>query len=579
MKKLVGYAYWFYTLLFLIKCVQGFTQITDQRKTFCNPVDLPYMFQPDGRYRSAADPVMVFYKNKYWLFVSKNDGYYVSNDLVRWEHIKGVGYPTEIFAPTVTVIHNRMYLTTATGKGGGTFVSDTPMTGKWKKVSDLDGDDPATFLDQDGRLYLYYGCSDKRPISVRQVDTLRFNLGSPAVNLFGGNAVMHGWEVPGDSNELKAKAPWIEGSWMNRIGDKYYLQYAAPGTQYETYADGLYISENPVGPFTYAPYSPFSFKPTGFVTGTGHSSTFKDRNNNYWHVTTLSISVRHMFERRVGLFPTGVLADGQLVTNTYLGDYPQYAIMNGKEGWKNNLAGWMLLSYDKPAKASSTLPPVAKQDFNTRNAFDENVRTWWSATSGRKGEWLQVDLQQQCEIDAIQVNFADQDADMQNAFISEGYGYTVLASGDGVTWHMIVDRRTDRRDAPHDYVQLEHPEKARYIKIINEYSPAGEKFSLYDLRIFGKAPGSSPAQVKTISARLNHNDQREAFISWTPARHADFYIVRYGIAGDKLWSNYQVYNKTSLTIGSLNVGVPYYVSVDAVNGHGITPGRIIVKVD
>ncbi|ANI90766.1 hypothetical protein A9P82_12210 [Arachidicoccus ginsenosidimutans] len=575
MKKITGF------IICLIFFAGMFESVHAQSaKTFCNPVDIRYMFQPDGKYRSAADPAMVFYKNKYWLFVSKNDGYYVSDDLVKWKYIKGQGYPTEIFAPAVVVIHDKLYLTTGGGEGAGTFTTDNPASGIWTRVSNPDRGlaDPATFLDDDGKLYLYDDCSDKNPIRVTQLDTTTFHSVSPVVDLFKGNPAMHGWEVPGDSSELKNNAPWVEGSWMNKINGKYYLQYAAPGTQYKTYGDGVYVSDKPEGPFTYAPYSPFSFKPTGFVTGTGHSSTFKDRSNNYWHVSTLSISVRHMFERRVGLFPTGVLDDGQLVCNTYLGDYPQYAEMKGENGWKNNLTGWMLLSYDKPAKASSVLGKNDKQNFEVSNAFDENIRTWWSAKSGKSGEWLEVDLQKQCRINAIQVNFADEDDTMQNGFIKDGYGYYVLTSSDGKTWTKIIDHRKDFRDAPHNYTQLNKPVTARYVKIINTYTPAGGKFSLYGFRIFGKAPGKNPEVVKNVVAKLNPKDKREVTVSWKPVSDADFYIIRYGIAPGKLWSNYQVYKTTSYTIRSLNIGMPYYFTVDAVNGHGITKGQNLIRL-
>lgn len=44
---------------------------------------------------------------------------------------------------------------------------------------------------------------------------------------------------------------------------KYYLQYAAPGTEWKSYADGTYVSDSPSGPFTYMENSPVSYKPTG----------------------------------------------------------------------------------------------------------------------------------------------------------------------------------------------------------------------------------------------------------------------------------------------------------------------------
>ena len=79
--------------------------------------------------------------------------------------------------------------------------------------------------------------------------------------------------------------------------------YAAPGTQYRIYGDGNYVGDNPLGPFEYVEDNPFSFKPGGFIGGAGHGHTFKDKYGNYWHVASMTISVRHWFERRLGLFP------------------------------------------------------------------------------------------------------------------------------------------------------------------------------------------------------------------------------------------------------------------------------------
>ncbi len=98
---------------------------------------------------------------------------------------------------------------------------------------------------------------------------------------------------------------------MNKINGTYYLQYAAPGTQFKSYADGVFVSDSPLGPFKYAPYSPVSYKPTGFITGAGHSSTFADIKGQLWHIATMNISVRQMFERRLALFQSGTLPDGQ----------------------------------------------------------------------------------------------------------------------------------------------------------------------------------------------------------------------------------------------------------------------------
>jgi hypothetical protein len=546
--------------------------------TFCNPVDLAYRFQLEGSQREAADPVIVLYKNIYWLFASKSGGYWSSSDLVHWKFIEAVGLPLEIYAPTVVEINGELYYLA----GNGVFTTNDPGKGIWNQVATLDHNtsDPDLFLDDNGRLYLYEGCNENKPLMAVELDTQKFQPIGKELEVINPDMQNRGWEVAGDDNlgkssgdtAIKNFLPWIEGSWMNKINGKYYLQYAAPGTQFKSYADGVFVSDSPMGPFKYAPYSPFSYKPTGFVTGVGHSATFPDKNDQLWHITTANISVRQMFERRLALFPTWTLPDGQLVTNTYLGDYPQFAPGTVKNILQNNSTGWMLLSYNKPAKASSTLPSIGLQNFNPSNAFDEEIRTWWAAATGNPGEWLKVDLTKNCRINAIQINFADQGAKAFGRLHNDGYQYYVEASIDGKKWKRIIDRSDVARDEPHHYVQLDESVKARYVRITNVHSPAESVFSLSDLRIFGSGLGKLPPKVKGLTTSRDHADPRHANLSWSVTPNTDFYIVRYGIAPDRLFSNFQVYKSSSVNINSLNAGVDYYFTVDAVNDTGINQG-------
>lgn len=59
-------------------------------KTFCNPVNIDYRFMKinggEG-IREAADPVVVSYKDKYYLFASKSSGYWCSDDFTDWKHV------------------------------------------------------------------------------------------------------------------------------------------------------------------------------------------------------------------------------------------------------------------------------------------------------------------------------------------------------------------------------------------------------------------------------------------------------------------------------------------------------------
>ena len=106
----------------------------------------------------------------------------------------------------------------------------------------------------------------------------------------------HGWERFGRDHRSSIK-PFMEGAWMTKHNGKYYLQYGAPGTEFNVYANGTYVGDHPLGPFTYAPYNPVSYKPGGFVTGAGHGNTFQDNFGNYWNTGTPWIAVNWNFER------------------------------------------------------------------------------------------------------------------------------------------------------------------------------------------------------------------------------------------------------------------------------------------
>jgi hypothetical protein len=382
------------------------------------------------------------------------------------------------------------------------------------------------------------------------------------------NPAEHGWENPGELNE-KPKNGYNEGSWMTKYNDKYYLQYASPGTEFKIYGDGVYTSDSPMGPFKYETYSPFSYKPGGFIAGAGHSGTFQDKYGNYWHIASMTIAIRFMFERRLGLFPACFDKDGVLRTFTAFGDYPTI-IPNRKIDFEKEslFRGWMLLSYNKKASASSSM-----EKYPVNNAFDENIKTWWSANTGNAGEWLSVELDNKVTINAIQVNFADNEAKLNPDSKNLQYCYRILASNDQKTWKVIIDKSNNTEDACHDYIELNKPVKAKYVKIENIKVPDG-KFSVYDLRIFGKKKGKTPNEVTGLSVDRKASDTRRASVKWTKNNSATGYILSYGTDINKLYTSVMLYDSDSVKLTGLNKDVTYYFSIDAFNESGITPGTI-----
>jgi len=543
---------------------------TGDKRIIANPLNLNYRFQLDGESRrEAADPVIEYFKGKYYLFASKSGGYWSSPDLVEWTFVPIKTISTiEHYAPTVLIMDDAMYFMSSSEPK--IFRNTNPDIDAWEDIGSkfefqIAGSvDPAFFLDDDGRVYLYWGCSDKDPIIGVEVDPKdKFKVIGEAKVLIEHNPDKYGWEVQGKDNQ-SGKAGYNEGPCIVKHKGMYYLQYAAPGTEYRNYGDGLYISDKPLGPYTYVESSPFSFKPGGFIGGSGHGHTFKDKYGNYWHVATMTISVRHMFERRIGLFPTYMTAGDNLHAHTVLTDYP-FSIPDRKTDLENNdcSMSWNMLSYGKKATALSFLT-----GYEPEKATDEKVETWWAAISGNKGEWYQIDLGKKMKVNAIQINFADHDFTTKRTDTPPIYQYYIECSDDGSNWKTIIDRTSNAKDMPHELAVLDKPVKARYIRIRNTKDMEG-KFSLYDLRVFGHGQGKAPKRTPELQIERDKDDSRIFRITWDKVNDANGYILRWGVKPGQLKNAIMVYDN-SFEGRFFNRDSNYYFSIDAFNENGIT---------
>ena len=544
-------------------------------RTVCNPVDLSYRFclnEPSRR--EAADPSLLLYKGEYYLFPSKSGGYFHSPDLKDWKLITTNDLPIEEYAPTVEEIDGNLFFTTSTGTKK-IYKAIDPKQGKWELLTDnfpYVENDPTYFCDDDGRVYLYSGSSDIAPITGMELDPKTMMPLTDFVPLMSCNRAQLGWEVCGDYNTEDANNPWLEGAFMTKYNGRYYLQYSAPGTQFKSYCDALYISNSPLGPFTVAKHNPFAYKPEGFANGTGHGSTFCDVYGNYWHIGTVAISVRHMFERRLSLYPVFFDADGEMYAYTGWGDYPMILPDKKVSSPDELIPGWMLLTYNKSVEASSTL-----DGYPAQNAVNEDIRSWWSAITGNKGESLSVDMGAKAMVYAVQVNFGDQDATSLGRNDSIYYQYRIESSLDGINWSVLINQSDNMRDASNEYFQLEAPVEARYLRITNLHCPTG-KFSLSGLRAFGKMDKPLPGEVHRLIADRHPEDRRKVSLCWNKVEGAMGYNIRFGSAKNKLYHNYQVYSAEPLSINVLNTELPYYFAIDSFNEAGVTRGTEVKKI-
>ncbi|MBP2328987.1 hypothetical protein JOF56_009372 [Kibdelosporangium banguiense] len=573
-------------------------------RVICNPLDLAYRYQdirpmrdPRTVHREAADPSVVLYAGRYYMFASMARGFWHSLDLVTWEYQPTEKLPPLGYAPDAREINGALYLSASRrGVVCPFFRSTNPLADDFEEVTPgtFDFWDPHLFQDKDGTTYFYWGCDNRTPIRGTEIDPVTFERVGETADLFGSDIAAHGWERSGENHVLQPPRtereklirqyigtdPFIEGAWMNRHGDTYYLQYAAPATELNTYADGYYTAESPLGPFTYSPNSPFSYKPGGFITGAGHGSTFQDRHGNWWHASTMRISVNHNFERRIGLFPAGFDEDGVLFCNQNFADYPTSVPDRAFDPWKEAAPQWMLVSYRAHATSSSSV-----DGHSAGLAVDEDVRTWWAAGTNAPGEWLQIDLGAPKTVHAIQVNLADHhladraaaDADavqleweVRGIFReNEPAELLVEASTDGHTWTTVHDGRDTGRDTPHLFVTLDRPLSLRHVRVTVGRLPFGGQFAVSGLRVFGRGTGSAPGVTAPHATRV---DERTAHIEWEPVPGVQGYNVRFGLTRDKLYHSWLLYEQTDLDLRALNAGTDCWIAVDAFNENGVTAG-------
>jgi len=328
-----------------------------------------------------------------------------------------------------------------------------------------------------------------------------------------------------------------------------------------------------MGPFTYQSHNPFSYKPGGFANGAGHGATYQDLFKQWWHISTIVISTKNNFERRIGIWPAQIDKDGILSTNTAYGDYPHY-IPNAKADHETSqFTGWMLLNYNKPIRVSSTLG-----GFHANLANDENIKTYWSAKSGNKGEWIESDLGAVSKVNAIQINYADQDAETMGKVAGLYHQYKLYGTNNGKTWFVLIDKSNNKTDVPHEYVAFDKPVTTRFIKLENIHMPSG-KFAISGLRVYGKTEGAVPDTVQHFVVLRGDTERMNSWLKWQVNEKATGYMIYTGTAPDKLYTSIMVLGNNEYYFSAMEKDQPYYFQIEPFNESGIGKRTKVVKVD
>lgn len=564
-----------YCIAWLMLLFVGSLHAQYRTTTYCNPLNLDYTYPFHNShlgksYRSGADPAVVEFRGEYYMFVTRSWGYWHSKDLLNWDFITPEKWYFEgCNAPAAHNYKDSILYVCGNPSGAmGILYTDNPKRGDWKAVPSVlhDLQDPALFIDDDERAYMYWGSSNRWPIRGKELDMKNkfLPIAKKPDSLLFLRPDIHGWERFGENHTSDIK-PFIEGAWMTKHNGKYYLQYAAPGTQFNVYGDGVYVGKSPLGPFQYAAHNPFCYKPGGFATGAGHGSTVCGPGGIYWHFGTIHLSINYKFERRLCMFPTFFDEDGVMYSDTYFGDYPHYSPDQvSRQTTSGGFRGWMLLSYGKPVKASSQL-----ESYPVENVTDENLKTFWVAGKNDDKQWVEIDLEEVSDVYALQLNFFDyEETGFWGRMPNLRQRYLVEASVDGARWRVLVDYRNSFRDAPHNYIELDQPIEARYIRYRHHYVP-GKNLAMGNIRVFGLGRGKKPATVKGFTV-VREADERNVRISWKAVKGAQGYNVLWGVAPDKLYSSWMVYGDNSLDLRALTVGQKYYFAIEAFNENGIS---------
>lgn len=449
-------------------------------KTYCNPLTLEDV--PSGRwldteqtrvdprtvrdYRSVSDPSVVYHDGKWILYPSYSVAY-VTEDFVHWKHVD-IGIPHQRYSPAVVQFRGKWYINGHTLSE--LYVADEP-TGPFtlcgymtdchgKRIAPADG----CFLADGDRLYFYWhGNKPKEPgddvegftatVGVEMDPEKPWQMLTEPV-LINWFDPEREWQRMGENHQNR-RMGWVEGPWMKKIGGRYYLLYAACGTEYGAYTNGILISdEGPLSGFRpQKNHDPFTEKRSGLVRGAGHGCLVEGPKDTLWVFYTNIFCYNHKYERRISMDPVGVDADGELYCPACT-EFPQYApgeLTNPENG---NDAGWLPLTFMERPAATSAAP-----GRDALYACDDSVLTWWQPADDDISPILTYRLGNatRYHIRSVRLIWRDIGMEVLDGISPGAFRYVIEYASDTALqdWHMLVDASEGKEDYCVDYRETE----------------------------------------------------------------------------------------------------------------------------
>ena len=541
-------------------------------QSYCNPMNLNRPLSAVSKSgENLSDPCVVLYNEKYYLFASNAGGYWNSTDLINWGFVENSNLPLDKKEPTAAVIGDWLYYFAA--YTGTVYRTKDPDKGVWEEYTNsqllaLIGDF-AVFADTDGRVYTYYGCTNNSGVMFRELDAKNMLVpkGSPIVCQLI-NPLKKSAKKVKPANDKSANIT-ATGSWMTKYNGKYYYQCTELNKGLNKYCDVVYVGDSPIGPFTYAANNPVSLIPEGYISGGNKGVTFADKYGNWWHLGSITAGLGRNAQGTLGLFPAGFDKDGNLFVKSDFADCP-IAMPSSKNNNIDKLnPEWTLISGEAEAEGSTSAYPE-------NSAIDDDLNTFWAARTGKRGEWLSLDLGSECTVNALQIYFSGNKLTPNVSDSVKAYQYLVEYSTNRKEWKKLVDQTKNTSYQPTVYHELKNPVEARYLKVTNYNVPAGA-FAIAQLRVYGQGSHRKPKKVNDFKMIRDSRDLQSVKLFWKKQPNTTGFNIRYGIDKDKLYHSYQAPAKTTkITIHCPDKNKAYWFQIDAFNENGVSPGKPVM---
>lgn len=476
------------------------------RKTYCNPLSIPsiprgtdgwqimdFTGEEPSDYRSISDP-SVLYENGRWYLYPSYGMAYVSNDFTNWKHIRTTPYDMK-YSPVVVPFRGRYLMTS---HSHGLYVSDSPL-GDFEYTGDFilpDGKpfrpvDPALFVDDDGRLYLYFFMMEKSQhkrafisgscgVELDGDDPRRMKDEPVILSRFDRRNV---WERFGEHNQ-DTLCGWVEGQWMFKRNGRYYLIYASSGTEYTNYCMAAYYSDKgPLGGFVLQKNNPVTISRSKLISGAGHGCVTEGPDGTIWAFYTIAVACTHLYERLIGMDLLAINGEGELYAPHGVTDTPQYAPGVSSSPEVSNATGMLPLTERQRAMVRVSSHTEGREGFY---ALDGTLTTFWRPADDDETPVMTVNLQAPYLVGAARIIWRDIGLDYDGGavpgpirFILEG-----RPDNDIDKWITLVDASDNDTELHVDYREIE-PVSCESVRLRICGHPEGLRPGVTDFTVFG----------------------------------------------------------------------------------------------